>query len=203
MSLRHTQNRRELEQNRRTLVEEAARLLNLDKPTLALIMPQGPRGRPGAGTVGATGAAGQGGAIPDKGCRIFNDSDLSAPNATDYVLSFNSERWDTDTMHNPALNPERITINTAGVYVLSLHMQLGFDAGGYRTSFMRINGATIIGLASIVGSASLDQQLALATIWKFAQNDYVEALLHQTSGITLGIQSTTARSPEFAAQLIA
>ena len=67
----------------------------------------GPQGPPGA-----TG-------YDVKACKVFFSVNQSIPNgAVPTVVTFDQEEYDTDNMHAPIPNPSRITINTAGKYLL-------------------------------------------------------------------------------------
>ena len=53
----------------------------------------------------------------DIGARVYNDANISIPDNTETAVTFNTEEWDTDTIHDPSTNPERLTAKTAGKYL--------------------------------------------------------------------------------------
>ena len=50
-----------------------------------------------------------GGVTDDISVRVFNSTDISVPQATDTILTFDSERWDTDDIHDTATDPSMLT----------------------------------------------------------------------------------------------
>lgn len=144
-------------------------------------------------------------------CRVYNSAAASIANNTATILGttgattafFNSERWDTDSMHSTVTNPGRITINTAGLYLVAAHMGFVPNASGYRQAYLRLNGSTIICVETIAASSSgAGTDLNPATIYKFAVNDYIEVVVHQTSGGALNLGSSANYTPEFGATWI-
>jgi hypothetical protein len=61
---------------------------------------------------------------PDISCRVYNSGNQTISNATWTDLTFDSELYDTDTMHDTSSNTNRITFTTAGVYVWMLTVML-------------------------------------------------------------------------------
>jgi len=137
-------------------------------------------------------------------CRAYNSTNLSLNDAADTLVTFDSERFDTDTMHDLASNTGRLTIRTAGVYVLTFTgaIAAGTDYLDVRCWF-RLNGATRIGFGTMspMSTNVENMYLSATTIYKLAVNDYVEVMVHQNNSLN------TARnllvlgnsSPEFAA----
>lgn len=119
-------------------------------------------------------------------CRVYNSALINVVNATDTLLTFDSERFDTNTMHDTVTNPGRITFTTAGVYVVSFTGQF-IAATDYTqgNAYIRLNGTTPIGLGSSVGTSTLSTAgmfVSCHTIYKFAAADYVEVMVRQTNG---------------------
>lgn len=133
-------------------------------------------------------------------CRVYNNAAISiAVSGTAQILTFNSERYDTDTMHDTVTNNSRLTAKTAGVYSVSATAEFASNATGYRQMYFRVNGTNIIGYMSIPTGAGggIGTGLALETKWKFAVNDYVEVLVAQLSGGALNVNSVASYTPEF------
>lgn len=140
-------------------------------------------------------------------CRVFHNAAQSITNNTDTVVAFNSERWDTSSLHDTVTNNSRITIPIAGVYVVTFtgEMDVDSDILHMRVRF-RINGATFIAAVNYgsIIEANERPMLDLSTIYKFAANDYVEAVIFQknTSANASNLRSAANYSPEFAAAWI-
>lgn len=55
--------------------------------------------------------------LRDISCRVYQNSITSVTTSWPNLV-FGAEAWDTDSMHSTSVNPERITINTAGKYLI-------------------------------------------------------------------------------------
>lgn len=132
-------------------------------------------------------------------CRVYNSADLTIPDVTLTTLTFNSERFDTDTMHSTVSNTGRITFTTAGKYIAGVHLVWKEFAGTALGTFIRLNGTTVI--AGIQFDSPADGTngavQSLATLYDFAANDYIEARVIQRSGGDLNITASGNQSPEF------
>lgn len=137
-------------------------------------------------------------------CRVFHNTTQSIAHNVDQVLVFNSERYDTDSMHSTSVLTERITINTAGLYVFTFTGQMA-TAVDYTTlyTYIRLNGATIIGIgpAATGTTSAVADPVSVTTVYKCAAGDYVEVLQRQNNGATAARNMLQANnySPEFTA----
>lgn len=133
-------------------------------------------------------------------CRVYNNAGLSIPNNTETLLTFNSERFDTNTMHDTVTNPGRITFNTAGLYIVTAHVDWASNAVGDRRTLFKLNGTTYIAwVENMPNNAGASTSQVLTTLYKFVAGDWVAAYGHQTSGGALNVNSTANYSPEFSA----
>lgn len=137
-------------------------------------------------------------------CRVYNSANQSITNNTLTILAFNSERHDTDTMHDTVTNNSRITFNTAGVYVVTANL-LWTAGADYTALFaeLLVNGATSIGQAFLgtVADAGFSPPLNLSTIYKFSVADYVQVRVAQknTAVAARNVGASANNSPEFSA----
>ena len=77
------------------------------------------------------------------GAKVYNNANISVPNAQTTLIAFNSEMFDTDSMHSTSTNPSRITINTAGKYLVHAHVEwVQTGAAGIRQIMFAVNGNT-------------------------------------------------------------
>jgi hypothetical protein len=67
-----------------------------------------------------------------QGCRVFNSANIATSNDVPYTLTFDSELYDTDTMHSTVSATDRITITTTGVYLVWANVAFAYDADGVR-----------------------------------------------------------------------
>lgn len=145
-------------------------------------------------------------------CRVRHDAAVSIANNTVVVLGttagttavFNTERFDTAAMHSTVTNPGRITFPVAGVYMVSFSGNLA--AGTDYTHVVgriRLNGTTVIASrnSGTVADVTTQPDFTLSTIYKFAANDYVEALVYQENAAAAArnLESNAGYSPEFSA----
>lgn len=130
--------------------------------------------------------------------RVFHNANQSIANTTPAALAFNSERADTDTIHDNVTNNSRLTCKTAGVYAVSANVEWTANATGYRELFLLINGVTRFAdnVAPPVTTGVVTRQQAQG-IYALAVNDYVEAWVNQSSGVALNIITAANYSPEF------
>lgn len=141
-------------------------------------------------------------------CRVYHNTTQSLTDNTEATVTFNSERWDTDSMHESVTNPSRVTFNTAGLYVVTFCCQLAAGADytmAYAT--LRLNGTTTIAQGingTIADAGSAGPTLVLSTIYKFAAADYVEVRAYQNNAANTArnILANLNMSPELAAARI-
>jgi hypothetical protein len=131
--------------------------------------------------------------------RVFHNAAQSIPNDTVTALAFNSEVYDTDTIHDTVTNNSRLTCKTAGTYSIVASVSYAANTTGYRGTAIRLNGT--IDLAqdrrNTISTASRSTWLTLSIQADLAVNDYVEVTVRQTSGGALDIEAASAYSPYF------
>ncbi len=155
----------------------------------------------GAGRL--TFAAAGGGAT--QGCRVYNSANLSISHAVLTALTFDAERFDTDAMHSTTTNTGRITINTAGKYVVSASVKWNTLTGAsYETKVrIRLNGSTYLAGQSCMWGGGVYEysqiEQTVTTLYDLAQNDYLETVVYQNTGAALLVLASGNLSPEFSA----
>ena len=149
------------------------------------------------------GGAGGSGGNPDIGARVYNSANISIPHNTNTILTFDSERWDTDTIHDTTTNTSRLTCKTAGKYIISAGVEFSADTAQQRQVKILLNGTTVIAYHSNDTSNVPTPRFAISTPYNLAVNDYVEVQVYQNSGSALNVVAASAYSPEFSIQMIA
>lgn len=149
------------------------------------------------GTTSTSSALGQ-----DIGCRVFHAANQSIPNNAVTILAFNSERYDTDVMHDTVTNNSRITVNKAGKYLVTANVQFDINATGRRLIGVVLNGTTEFARHAVGPSPADVTALHISTIRNLAKGDFLEVQVFQTSGAALNVTSVAQISPEFSAQLV-
>lgn len=117
-----------------------------------------------------------------------NQPVAGSPSA-DSVVEWDTEVADTDSMHDNLVNNTRITMTTAGVYVVSA--RLFCDPATDWTISLRKNGSQVLAAAPF---ESVEVLGALTIVMKFAAADYVEVLVGHDSGSNKNVRATGASS---------
>lgn len=137
-------------------------------------------------------------------CRVFHSAAQSVASGALAAVAFDSERFDTDTMHDTVTNNGRITFNTAGLYVVSFS-GLFAAASDYTAvyGFLRLNGTTYIAQSGpgSHGTANFNAGITVTTPYKFIAGDFVIVEVTQQNGpaAARNLLATGNYSPEFSA----
>lgn len=136
--------------------------------------PQGPQG--------FTGASGAGG-TPAKTAKAFNSTNQSIPDSTDMFLAFDSEEFDTDNIHDNAVLNSRMTVKTAGHYMLQGQISLASSTGGARVLKVVKNGIQLVAEFKDDGlTPATDHFMQVHGLQLSVVNDYYELVINQNSG---------------------
>ncbi len=129
--------------------------------------------------------------------RAYHSVNQSLADSVDTVLALDSERFDTDAIHDPVTNNSRLTCRTAGKYLILAHVRFAPSGTGNRSAYIRLNGTTVLAHDRRTNTGATDATvLTLATLWDLAVNDYLELIARQTSGAALNVDANPAQSPE-------
>lgn len=137
------------------------------------------------------------GGVADISARVYHSVDQPTATGVSLILAFNSERFDTDNIHNTVTNNSRLTCNTAGIYLIAVNISFAVSGTGGRSLLIRLNGTTLIASVEYQAPASFYTGMNVAVIYQLAPGDYVEALVQQLSGGALSVVASPQRSPEF------
>jgi hypothetical protein len=132
-----------------------------------------------------------------RGVSLYGTAVQSIPNATDTILTFNSEAWDTDGYHSTSTNTSRITIpaGLGGKYLVTMNTSPALNGTGGRYMEIYKNGARLVNDIGIAGSASLYVNLAGTFVVNLVATDYIEMLVYQDSGGALNFNKAATTSP--------
>lgn len=141
-------------------------------------------------------------------CRVFHNANQSIASGTETTVLYNTEIYDTDNMHSTAANTSRITINTAGLYLVGFNgfIEDGTTAFTNTYSVIKLNGATVLSYMSGARPAGIlaGPLFNMSIVYKFIAGDYVESLVYQLMS-TPGARNLTTgagHSPIFTATWI-
>lgn len=120
--------------------------------------------------------------------RIRKDSNQSIANGEYTVVSFDAKAFDTDSMHDIAINNSRITFNTPGKYLIVAQCDFDGNATGIRGAQIYLNSTSALSSILIPNNgASYTASVFTQTLWAVSQNDYIEMKAFQNSGGALNV----------------
>ena len=133
-----------------------------------------------------------------EGARVYHNVAQSIPPKVWTPLAFNSERYDTDTIHSTVTNNSRLTCKTAGKYVIIGNIKwAALPPASYMIIYL--NDEIIIGYVGYWTSIS---ELIVSTVYDLAVNDFMELKVYQGSDNAIDVPSVAEYSPEFMMQRI-
>jgi len=118
------------------------------------------------------------------GCRVATTTSQDiTPTDTWTALSFNAETFDDDTMHDNSTNNSRITIKSAGRYLVTgSALYTANNGSGNRMAAIYVNGSLYsYGSSRIAGSATNVELLTICDVIVLAVNDYVQFFVQHTN----------------------
>lgn len=134
-----------------------------------------------------------------QGCKAYNNADVAITKNSWNLLSFNSEYWDTDSIHDIVTNNSRLICKTAGYYLI--HLQICFaqygTAGTYRMITIGHSSGVTIALKSYLPSLLQDDWDEISVIYYLNFNEYVTASLYQTTAGNLNSRYLASYCPVF------
>lgn len=136
----------------------------------------------------------------NKGARVYNSADISIPDSTVTLLTFNAQRFDTDNIHSLVSNTSRLTCRTAGKYIIIGMCRFADNETGYRVFYIYLNGTTPIGYTRTTYDAAGRISMPVVSIYDLAKDDYVEFFVYQSSTAPLNVSAVSNYSPEFMMQ---
>lgn len=122
-------------------------------------------------------------------CQAYNSSNISIPNNDGTVVTLDSERYDTDSMHSTSVNTSRITFTIPGIYIVTFVCSFAVNVTGDRQALLRKNGSEFIAgheKKALVG-VSAECGLQVTAVEFFCEDDYVEAVVKQDSTAALNL----------------
>ncbi|GAI68292.1 unnamed protein product [marine sediment metagenome] len=137
-----------------------------------------------------------------QGCRVFKAWHQSIPDGLQTDLIFDREDYDTDEMHDTVTNNERITIKTAGIYLITFQGQFEQNAVGVRRAQIRENVKGYIAEQRLDAQANTRTSFNISTLWQCVVGRYLIVRVWQDSGAPLDIEYHSYYSNYFMAQRV-
>jgi hypothetical protein len=119
-------------------------------------------------------------------CKATKNAVQSITNVTTTMITFQTEDYDTDAMHDTTTNTSRITISTAGVYTVTGFILSAASVAAYNYLYIYKNGSALPSNTGLMagtkdGANAIISQIT-ATL-SLAATDYVElAFYHNGAG---------------------
>jgi hypothetical protein len=120
-----------------------------------------------------------------------SDDDQTIPDGVETPVVYNSDAFDTLGMHpENVAGDSRFTVILDGIYVIQASVKWEFNLTGNRRLKIRRNGQEIVASQEIKPNSGWPVTHILSTVVRLSAGDFVEAVVHQTSGddldVTLG-----------------
>ena len=140
-----------------------------------------------------------GGAAAFSGARVFDSGTQGVTGPGTTVLTFDSERYDTDAYHDTGSNTSRLTAPSTAKYGIGFNLSLGNGAMSTFNWFVELllNGTTVIGALKqwIVSDPMI---VSLHVEYALSAGDYVEIRVSHDNGmLTENVNAAANYSPEF------
>lgn len=132
--------------------------------------------------------------------RVYNSGNIDPATSSWVVLTFDSERFDTDAMHSVVSNTGRLTVpaNGDGLYLIGGCIEVEPTGGSGTHCGLRIqlNGATVIAqFLDEITIAGRSFAWSLTTLYALSATDYVT--LEVFTDRDLDVEQVSNYSPEF------
>lgn len=128
--------------------------------------------------------------------RVYNSAGLSPTNDAYNLLTFDSERWDTDGCHSTVSNTSRLTVPSggAGIYTIGASVKMGTSLNQICGAEILLNGTTVIARDEDQDSTGGAFTFTPNTVYSLAAGDYVEVRVYIDNGTVAQAGNYT---PEF------
>lgn len=121
---------------------------------------------------------------------VYKTAAQTIANATVVEITFDSEYFDTDAMHSTSTNTGRLTVNTAGVYLITLNLTFADNGTGQRLIYIRKNNSNVAVVHEQAGAGA--RRMSVSHIESAAVNDYFTAHAYEDSGLNWDVLETNA-----------
>jgi hypothetical protein len=122
-------------------------------------------------------------------CRVTHSTTQTLTTAVPAMLSFDTETWDSGTLHSTSSNTSRITAVVAGRYHVSGSCAFAASAAGWRMLRIKKNATTYYNQqrSNALADVTAGTMCCTGGMVDLAATDYVELEATQTSGGNLAV----------------
>lgn len=127
-------------------------------------------------------------------CMVTKIAAQTIATASYVAIAFDSELKDTATMHDNSTNPSRITVPSAGIYLVTGCVEFDLNAMGERVVAIRRNGTTVASNQNL-GTGDIYDKVSISAIVECTAGQYIELFVWQNSGDNLDLRVVSAYAP--------
>jgi len=106
--------------------------------------------------------------------RVYRNAAQNMTNGSGAYLTPDLKNWDTNVFWSPTVNPSRLTIRSAGLYLVGAHLYYNAISGGRRDLGIVVNRTTWMVEEFQTAASANAITINASTIWYFNAGDYVE-----------------------------
>ena len=136
-------------------------------------------------------------------CRVSRSSNASF--TTGSPITFDTEQYDNDNIHDTASNTSRLTCRTAGKYRIYGNVEYFQDStGSLRGLTIKLNNATYLAYEQRIAqaNASIAPVIDIQTTYQLNVGDYVELIAVHDKGSALQVDAFSPTYPHFGMELV-
>jgi hypothetical protein len=123
--------------------------------------------------------------------KVTSSGGIFLSNGVFTTISFNDESFDTDNIHDTTANQSRLTVNTPGLYLITVYANFHNNPTGTRLIMVRLNNEIYPYITNVGASPSFETAFTLSGLYNFNEGDYIEMLAMQTSGDNLSLNNAS------------
>jgi hypothetical protein len=124
--------------------------------------------------------------------RVTKTGTQSVAAATEQPINFDSETFDTDTLHDNVTNNTRLTAPITGKYLANAQVQRGAAVSNvFWLVRIRKQGSTVYASESHQASAVDVDAISVTALVDLAAGEYIEAIVFHSDGVNLIVATTS------------
>jgi len=121
-------------------------------------------------------------ALNHKSARVDDTGAQDIPNAVATIVTFDRETWDDDSYHSTSTNPSRLTVATAGKYLVTARGVWESHATGFRQLELWVNGSQVNTTKLMDAVDNTSPTMDITALLQLTASQYVEVKVEQNSG---------------------
>jgi hypothetical protein len=123
--------------------------------------------------------------------KVYKGSITALPNGVETTLTFDTERFDSANLHDNTTNPDRLTCQQAGLYLITL----SFNSNVSPTTGVLRAGIYKNGIVNALARSAMTANAVTHTLTTYARlafGDYIVARILNTTGAAVNVLAGTA-----------